>query len=176
MKSYHPAPRLTKLTQTSTSELHRLLTDYRYVYAVFSKISGRAKGHIKTLQSELTKRGASQGGKATEPDPNSLKRPITGNGVSEHAMLRYIERVKGMDIAALEAEILGRVEAGESYFNGAVITDAEDISYIMREDGLVKSIMPQSWLEETDMLAAEESMKMKPRKPKSETAYASSRP
>ncbi|MGD6739693.1 hypothetical protein ACN08N_23755 [Photobacterium leiognathi subsp. mandapamensis] len=37
---------------------------------------------------------------------NSIKRLKANPVVTEHAMLRYLERVKGIDIAAIEREIL----------------------------------------------------------------------
>ena len=164
MKSYTPDPLPTRMSKASTAELHRALTDYRFVFTVFSKIGAVAKGKVQSIQSEMMRRGASIKGKSTPPNPNSLARPLTGGGgVSAHAMLRYLERVKGIDLEALGAEIAERLENGESYYGGAVITDKEGISYIMSADGLVKTIMADDWLAETDKVAAEEVMRRQAR-------------
>lgn len=166
-KYYHPVESGERLGKMSNSELHRLMTDYRWVYAVFNKIAGDAKIRIKSLQSILHKRGCEIGG-ATQPEPapNSLARPVAGGGVTDHGLVRYLERVKGIDMRAIEQEMMERIASGEKYFGGAVVVDSDGISYIMREDGVVKSCMPHDWLDEADGVAAQESHKIKRRQQK----------
>jgi hypothetical protein len=155
-----------QLEGMTNSELHRMLTDERWVYVVFNEIADHSRGKIKRLNSVLAKRGYHQNGGTTEPDSNSLKRPITGDGVSEHALLRYVERVKGIDLRAVEAEILAKVKTGESFFKGAVIVDEDGMGYLMRSDGLVKSVMPHAWLDEADRVSLERKFKVNRRKAK----------
>lgn len=171
MKYYHPVEEESKLSKMTNSELHRLLLDYRWVHGAFMAIAGRASSRIKALQSHLMKRGHNAKGYRTEPEPspeqlNRAYPAILVGGITDHAVVRYLERVKGVDIAAVEAEMMEKINKGTPYFGGAVVVDEEGTSYIRREDGLVKSVMPHDWLEEADMLAAEQSHKIKKRKAK----------
>ncbi len=43
--------------------------------------------------------------------------------VTDHAVIRYLERVEGVDIAALRLEIARRVERGVDLGAGAVLVD-----------------------------------------------------
>lgn len=151
----------------SNSELHRLYSADVAVHGVFSEIAKKARSRLKVLQSLLMKRGGLTPANVLE-DPNSLRRPALGKGVSEHAMLRYLERVKGLDLREIEKEILGRVSDGETYYNGAVVIDQEGVSYIMRDDGMVKSVMPQEWLDENDRMQAERSFRLQRREAKAD--------
>jgi hypothetical protein len=147
----------------SNAQLHRLMSDYRWVYSVFNQIAGKARVRVKGIQSVLHKRGDKAAGIMTEPEEGSLKRPVTGGGLTDHAIVRYLERVKGIDIKALEDEILEKVREGESFYGGAVIVDKEGNSYVLREDGLIKSVMPHAWLSEADGIAAEQSHRIRKR-------------
>lgn len=155
------------IEQMSNSEVHRLYSADIAVHAIFSEMAKKARTRLKRLQSILSKRGHLVPASG-EYDPNDLRRPALGAGVSEHAMLRYLERVMGMDLRAIEAEILERVKAGDSYYSGAVVIDKEGVSYIMRDDGLVKSIMPQEWLDENDGICAERSYRLQRREEKAD--------
>lgn len=174
MKYYHPVEEETKLSNMTNSELHRLLLDYRWVHAAFIDIAGRARQRVKSIQTLLMRRGAEHGGYRTEPNPSEAELAraypsILCGGITDHAVVRYLERVKGVDIKAVEAEMMEKINSGTPYFGGAVVVDDDGTSYIRREDGLVKSVMPHDWLDEADKMAAEHSHKIKKRKVKDDT-------
>lgn len=50
-----------------------------------------------------------------------MKKPV--HTISDHAVLRYLERVKGMDIAGLREDIGRRVDRGVSLGASAVVID-----------------------------------------------------
>ncbi len=72
-----------------------------------------------------------------------MKRARTG--VSDHAIIRYLERVAGYDIARLKAEIGHRVDAAAQAGASAVIIDG--FSYQLARDAqghpIVSTIIPQ---------------------------------
>jgi hypothetical protein len=154
-----PLPESDKLSKMRTSELHRLLKEYRWVFTVFSQIAGGARLRVKAIQSVLMKRGEDGAGKATPPTEDSLRHPVTGSGITDHALVRYLERVRGIDMGQVEDEMLARIATGTSYYNGAVVVDQNDISYIVRRDGLVVSVMPNEWMSEADAVAAEHALR-----------------
>ena len=66
-----------------------------------------------------------------------MKRPRTS--VSDHAIVRYLERVQGYDILRLKAEIAQRVDAGARAGASAVII--EGFSYKLVEDAQGRPIV-----------------------------------
>lgn len=148
-----------KLRSFASSELHRLLREYRWVHTVFGQIGGSARMRVQAIQSILAKRGVDFGGGRQPPENMRHPAPDGDTTISDHAILRYLERVKGIDVQAVEKEIKEKISQGTSYFSGAVIVDDNDISYIMRQDGFVVSIMPHDWLEDSQKVAAEDALR-----------------
>jgi hypothetical protein len=72
-----------------------------------------------------------------------MKRPRTA--ISDHAIVRYLERVEGLDIAALRLKIAQRVDYAASLGASAVIVDG--FRYIFAEDAggtpIVVTVEPQ---------------------------------
>lgn len=149
-----------KLGRLRSSELHRLLKEYRWVYTVFSQIAGRASLRVKAIQSILMKRGEPVKGKATPPGDH-MKHPLPSDDISitDHALVRYLARVKGIDVVAVEDEMIERIRNGQTYFAGAVVVDDDNNSYVLRNDGLVVSVMPEGWMTEADGVAAEHALR-----------------
>lgn len=57
----------------------------------------------------------------------SLRNGETGIGISDHAVLRYLERVKGFDVKAVREEIRARAALkGVSQVADQIVTDAAD--------------------------------------------------
>lgn len=58
---------------------------------------------------------------------------MTNLRVSDHAMVRYLERAGGFDIARLRADIARRVTSTARCLPGSV--DIDGLSFIVRDDG-----------------------------------------
>lgn len=162
---FDPEPKPVKRFSAMTDdELFHLGKSFSQFYNALGKVASRCKMRARAVQSVIDQRSAKRlaGKKVTITDgglsPKDRRRAaaeitITGNEVtvSDHALVRYLERVKGMDFASLRAEIADRIRAGESHFGGSVVTDAEGYTYIRRPDGFVKTVMHQDWLSEDDL-------------------------
>lgn len=55
------------------------------------------------------------------------------NVVSDHAVLRYLERVAGVDVAAIRTEIMEAVKRSQ----GAPIVRVGDVRYVIRGEAVV---------------------------------------
>lgn len=55
--------------------------------------------------------------------------------VSDHAVLRYLERCHGLDVEAIRAELRSIIKTGVRFGASAVICD--DVKFVLREDTLV---------------------------------------
>lgn len=53
--------------------------------------------------------------------------------VTDHAMVRYLERAGGFDIARLRAEIARRIAASTHHLPGSV--DMDGLSFVVRDEG-----------------------------------------
>lgn len=156
-----------KLHKQPSSDLHRQLREHRWAYTVFTKVGGAAKQKVKLIQSILAKRGEVIGGSMKESD--NLRHPIPSDiAITDHALVRYLERFKGIDMQAVEAEMREKIKNGESYYGGAVVVDEDGSSYIMRDSTLVVSMMPHDWLDEAAGIAAETAFKRNKRLSKDE--------
>jgi hypothetical protein len=160
-----------KLIRQPSSELHRQLREYRWVYTVFTQIGGAAKNKVKLIQSILSKRGEAIGGSINEPD--NLKHPVPEDiAVTDHALVRYLERFRGINMAEVEAEMRERIRSGERYYGGAVVVDGDGNSYILRDEKLVVSMMPHEWLDDAAGVRAQVAFTRNRRAIKDETFRA----
>ena len=69
-----------------------------------------------------------------------IARPVRGLGITDHAVLRYIERVRGVDTAAIRAEIQEAVSSGHQIAPGA-IAGVKREAYII-DAGQVVTVLP----------------------------------
>ena len=61
--------------------------------------------------------------------------------VSEHAVIRWLERVRGMDMATVRAEIVAAINASPAVAD-FIVTTPEGFRLCMSEAGHVKTVMP----------------------------------
>jgi hypothetical protein len=69
-----------------------------------------------------------------------MKKPLAH--VTDHAVLRHLERVLGVDVEAIRRELGHKVDAAVEA--GAVATVSEGIRYILIEDRLVSCVPVKS--------------------------------
>lgn len=66
--------------------------------------------------------------------------------VTDHAVLRYIERRHGLDVEALRAEIAASCATGAAY--GAHYVLADGVRYVLRSDGpaaVCVTVLARQW-------------------------------
>lgn len=69
-----------------------------------------------------------------------MKKPLAY--VTDHALLRHLERVKGIDVEAVRTELGHKVDAAIEA--GARATIAEGIRYVLVEDRLISCVPVKS--------------------------------
>lgn len=69
-----------------------------------------------------------------------MKKPIAH--VTDHAVLRHLERVQGIDVEAVRIELGHKVDAAIEA--GAVATVSDGIRYVLVEDRLVSCVQVKS--------------------------------
>lgn len=108
----------------------------------------KAKDHLKALNAEkndVTSRisQVQSSIKSLEADIERFKKRSKGIVVSEHAMLRYLERVNGIDLKALAEAVLpetGR-KVAESLGNGTYPVETHRVKV---RDGVVVTVLTDS--------------------------------
>lgn len=69
-----------------------------------------------------------------------MKKPLVH--VTDHAVLRHLERVRGIDVEAVRRELGFKVDAAMEA--GAVATISDGIRYVLVEDKLVSCVQVKS--------------------------------
>lgn len=141
-----------RLSKMSDEALFRLRRDLNQFADVVGRKVSSAKMRLRAIESILSKRG--------KPVENVIRSPSSPNEdapleyvMSDHAIVRYLERVKGFDLMALCAEMSDQIKAGEGYLNGALV-ESNGFTYVVRPDGFVKSVLPAEWISESDQAFA----------------------
>ncbi|WP_299370468.1 hypothetical protein [uncultured Tateyamaria sp.] len=63
--------------------------------------------------------------------------------VSDHAVLRYLERVRGLDVETVRRDIGRRVDTATEGHEGMCSVNIEGFRYILSASGVVVTVMPQ---------------------------------
>lgn len=113
LSAIREAEKLDRFNTMSTSELHALRIDYGAIANVRAHEQSKIHARIRTI-TEI------------------LRRRERGLEVSDHAVVRYLERYCGLDTDAIRAEIAAKVEAAE---NNKVDVTGEAVGHLI--DGYV---------------------------------------
>jgi hypothetical protein len=148
--------KLARMTDSQLFDLHR---DYKLFLATVELSIAKVRGRFKALTSETMKREIGKRPSRHTKDHEVII-PATPKGsdvvVTDHAMIRYLERKRGLDITALREEIRSNIAAGEQYINGA-LTIHEDMVYVRRGGGdTITTIMPVGFMDDDDVKLAGE--------------------
>lgn len=81
--------------------------------------------------------------------------PRRGVEVSDHAILRYLERVKGFDIEAMRVEICDAVRTGHQVASERIRGKGKEI-YVVNGEGYVTTVLPASALISSIRIARKE--------------------
>lgn len=70
-----------------------------------------------------------------------MKKPL--HPISDHAVLRYLERAKGVDVEAVRRELGRRVDAACAEHAGMSAAIIDGIRFVISADGVVVTAHPQ---------------------------------
>ncbi len=62
--------------------------------------------------------------------------------ISDHAVLRYLERAQGVDVEAVRRELGRRVDAAAAEHQGLCAVHIEGMRFAICEDGTVSTVWP----------------------------------
>ena len=157
MKLPKMVPGWQKLAHQSDAQLFDLHRDYKLFFATADRAMAQIRGRFKALTSEIMKREA--GSRPSRSTGSELVTTVPSTEVeivTDHAMVRYLERKRGLDVAALRDEIRANIAAGEPYLNGA-LTIHDDMIYVRRSGGqAVSTVMPVGFMDDDDVKLAGE--------------------
>lgn len=106
-----------------------------------AKVMSRSRNRMAAYQREIDLR------RAKKPKTESAE----GAGQSsEHAILRYLERKHGLDLGAIEAEMREHISGGTEL--GPNLVQRDGIVFILRSDGLVKTVLPTEFVDDEESL------------------------
>lgn len=136
----------------SDDDLHRAWRDYSTVATRCSQLAAQCTQRAKLLRSQIDLRDI---GKVKQSDKDttriskgvkSIANADTAAPVfTDHAILRYLERFKSIDMTALTQEMT-EVYASGTMTSGGAIKEAGDHCFIRSPDGKIKTIIPVDWL------------------------------
>ena len=106
-----------------------------------AELIGRRKDYARLKDAAIASRKHAEQnlaliGRALE-DP----RPRRGIEASDHAVLRFLERVKGVDIESIRVEIAERVRNGHQ-IAGERIRGRDKEIYVINGDGFITTVLP----------------------------------
>ena len=142
-----------RLSKMSDEALFRLRRDLNQFADVVGRKVSSAKMRLRAIESILSKRGKPVENVIRRSSPPNEASPPPEYVMSDHAIVRYLERVKGFDLTALCEEMSDQIKAGEGYLNGALV-ESNGFTYVVRPDGFVKSVIPAEWISESDQAFA----------------------
>lgn len=155
-------PEMQKLSRASDDDLHRMAREHRDAMAEIADIMGRLKNRAKSIQSTIDRREAgkaSQHGGPPKPSP-PLVEDEAPTVVTDHAIVRYLERARGIDMDEVVAEMKDRVENGERYMNGA-LTIHDGMIFVSRRNPNAKdraraitTVMPENYMDDNSVSLA----------------------
>lgn len=155
----------TMAVQSMTDdELHGAHRDYTAVADHLTRIAGLCANRAKAILSVMSKRAnaRSQGRETVPSKPKEgagardVVRPSDEDvAFGDHAVMRYLERVHGVDLAAVRTEMTDAYQRGETMAGGAIVV-SDGNCFLRTKKGFVKTMMPLEWLREEDIAIAVE--------------------
>jgi len=155
----------TMAVQSMTDdELHGAHRDYTAVADHLARIAGLCSNRAKAILSVMSKRAnaRSQGRETVPSKPKEgagaldLVRPLDEDvSFGDHAVMRYLERVHGIDLTAIRNEMKDAYQHGDTMAGGAIVV-SDGNCFLRTKRGFVKTMMPLEWLREEDIAIAVE--------------------
>lgn len=152
-----------KAESLSDDALYRAQRDFAHVASALATLAGQCEQRANALQSVIDRRAHARSvGKSTTPTASTgiaKGARFLQNGAStvtfgDHALMRYLERIRGIDLDATADEMRQMFERGEERLGGAVVVSGGHC-FIRRPDGFVKTILPMEWLGSEEAALAE---------------------
>lgn len=140
-------PKWLRVEDLTDVELHRLKVDMQVFATYTGKIASRSKNRATAIQSELDKRAAKQ---------RSRPRPTEKPTISDHAIVRYLQRVKGMDIAAIEQEMWANINQSEPILSENILSH-NGFVYVRRPaSNFIVTVLLEDELNDEDIAFSEQ--------------------
>jgi hypothetical protein len=112
-----------------------------YIGLPYAELCGRRKDYAKLLHAAVAAR------KAAERQLTLIVEAINGADearpfeASDHAVIRYLERVRGVDVGAIREEIAITCEQGAALV-GDKMRGADGFLYCCNNDGFITTVLP----------------------------------
>jgi hypothetical protein len=135
-----------KIGASTDAELSQIVRSNYYFYTMIGKMSGVAKSRARAAQSHLDKRKAKYGPLTAKPTPDDGTRIAvkTPTKISDHAVIRYLQRKHNLNLQAVHEEMTANVVAGESFMDGKFVMH-DGMCYILSEQDVIKTVYPEDW-------------------------------
>lgn len=148
----------------SDEELRHAERDLVLVSNHLTALAGLCRQRVNAIRSMLDRRDARRAkGEEVHPSRNGgeskgglqLRRPPQERPTfSDHAVVRYLERARGIDLEEVRCAMTKAYDAGAVMAGGGIVL-AEGLCHVRDARGFVKTIIPLEWLSEDDVEMAE---------------------
>lgn len=146
----------------SDDQLWRAERDFSLVSGRLSAIAGRCSVHARAIRAIIDRRDARRR-RGEVVEPSKPKRSAieadadieTGETptFTDHAILRWLERLHGVDLTAVQEEMARSYARGTTMAGGGIVT-ADGQCFVRSAEGKVKTVIPLDWLREDDVQVA----------------------
>ncbi len=128
-----------RLTELSESELHRRLREVNVLENMTSSIAASARGRRGSIKAEIARRLPSEKPRGSLPSAS----------VTDHAIVRFLERTGRIDLAEIEREMFDLVESGEDLLSCSsdderqrgVAVRSGDLVFLRRRDHVITTVV-----------------------------------
>lgn len=108
---------------------------------------------LLSLESSLQARVAAVRRAKDERKKERIRRGIISREVSDHAIVRYLERCKGFDVEALRQELRSIVDEAAPSVEGGYLWHSSGVGLVLGQDGRVVTVLGidqiQKWTKQT---------------------------
>jgi hypothetical protein len=146
----------------SDDDLFRAERDLTTVATHLTVIAAKCMQRAKAVTSTIMKRehARSQGREVAPATPGEgkggrdlVRAPGEKVSFSDHAVLRWLERTADVDLDAVRAEMTAAYDAGGTMAGGGIVVSGDNC-FVRTAQGLVKTMIPLSWLRDEDVEVA----------------------
>lgn len=140
-------------------ELVHAERDLAVVVGHLSTITGFCRQRMKAIRSMLDRRASLR----ERGEEVRLSPPDAGRGglklvrpegetptFSDHAIVRYLERMRGVDLGEVREAMTQAYRGGEVMAGGAIVL-ADGLAHVRDPRGFVKTIIPLEWMSDEDI-------------------------
>lgn len=153
----------TALQSMEDTDLFRTERDLLTTASLLTTLAGLCANRAKAVRSVLSRRAADRE-RGMDPAPKEVRDGKGGLALvrpdgeapvfTDHAVLRWLERRHGLDLANVRTEMTAAYDAGSTMAGGGIVVSG-DVCFVRSAKGMVKTIIPTEWLRDEDVALAE---------------------